>query len=217
MKKRTLIASIVICIIANAAALAETNTYRFVPNQSTVVQTGGFAGVHETYYITGQFQLTVDIGGGTASFDWVDATLSDGPFQHRPSLGLLFNMTELTATTVTATVIEFEGTTANLPGADIHLVLTLTGGSIHLTGEINSPCCDFFEYSLDAAASKVSPGWTYNYFDDFNTDKAKGIATTILFSGRKTLFRHPSLSYITRAAETEELWALPGIKVNRHT
>jgi len=163
----------VVCIIASVSAGAETNTYRFVPNQSTVVQTGGFAGVRETYYITGQFQLTVDIGGGTASFDWVDATLSDGPFRQRPSLGLLFNMTELTATTVTATVIEFEGTTADLPGGDIHLRLNLTPDLIHLTGEINSPCCDFFEYSLDAAASKVSSGWTYNYLDDFSTDKAK--------------------------------------------
>ena len=74
---------------------AETSTYVFLSDQSTVVKTGGFAGVHETYPIEGQFQLTVD--ANAASFDYVDAFLLS-PISSSPpqSLGELFNINLLT-------------------------------------------------------------------------------------------------------------------------
>ena len=76
---------------------AETSTYVFLSDQSTVVKTGGFAGVHETYPIEGQFQLTVDANAGAASFDYVDAFLLS-PISSSPpqSLGELFNINLLT-------------------------------------------------------------------------------------------------------------------------
>ena len=52
---------------------AGMNTYVFLPGQSTMVQTGGIAGVHWTYSVEGLFQLTVDPNEGTASFVHVDA------------------------------------------------------------------------------------------------------------------------------------------------
>ncbi len=197
MKKTMLIASILVAVMAGAPAPAATENYLFLIDQSTVVQTGGFVGVNETYRVTGQFQLTVDFTAQTALFNWVDATLSDGPFRQTPSLGQLFNMTELTATTVSAAQIEFEGTTADGTDADIHLVLSLSPGSIHLTGQITSPCCDFFDYSLDAVAIEVAPGWTYQYFDDFRTAKAKTDSYTHSVFWPKDAFPPPEpyLSY----------------------
>ena len=56
---------------------ADTSIYVFGPDQSMVIKTGGFAGVHETYSITGQFGLSVDSEAGIASFEIVDANLID--------------------------------------------------------------------------------------------------------------------------------------------
>jgi hypothetical protein len=46
-----------ICVFGRPAE-ARTSIYMFVPGQSTVIQTGGIAGVHETYGIEGKFRLT---------------------------------------------------------------------------------------------------------------------------------------------------------------
>jgi len=173
MKKAILTISILLSALATVPASAATANCLFLLDQSTVVQTGGFAGINETHRISGMFSLTVDPALGAASFDWVDATLSESPFLYTRSLGLLFNMTGLAATVVTPTRVEFEGTTTDGTYAQIHLVVTITIGSIHLTGQIKSPCCDLFDYSLDAVAVVVPPGWTYQYFDDFGTDKAQ--------------------------------------------
>ena len=173
MRKTILIASAIISVMASVNSAAETLTYVFLADQSTVVQTGGFAGIHETHIIEGHFQLTVDSGAGSAFFDWVDATLSESPFMYTRSLGMLFNMTRLTGTVVSNTKIEFEGKTADGTHADVQLAVTLAGDSVHLTGQITSPCCDFFDYQLDAIAQRVPVGWTYDYFDDFRTDKAE--------------------------------------------
>ena len=105
--RKMLIISIFLAIMAVAPAWAGTHIYKFLPNKSTVVQTGGFAGVTETYGVSGRFKLTVDLAAQTASFDWVEAVLTDGPFVQDPNLGSLFNMTALTATSVTAGTIVF--------------------------------------------------------------------------------------------------------------
>ena len=89
---------LVICFFG-LQANAETSIYVFVPGQSTVVQTGGFAGVHETYGIEGKFRLTVDFDAGIASFDMVDANLTEPTgFLYSQSLGEIFNMTALAGT-----------------------------------------------------------------------------------------------------------------------
>lgn len=142
-----------------------TNTYLFLTGQSTVVQTGGFAGVHETYPIQGQFQLTVDANVGVASFDTVDANLLNPTgFLSTESLGELFNMTELQGTVVGETLIEFRGKTADDTNTDVSLKLTLTDddGTVQLTGQTIPPAnsADYFVFNMDAVAQKKYSGGT---------------------------------------------------------
>ena len=98
-------------------AEAQTSIYVFGPDQSTVVKTGGFVGLHETYSISGQFRLTADLDSGVASFEKVDANLTDetGSLYDR-SLDGIFNMTALAGTVIDDTTIEFEGKTAGGTG-----------------------------------------------------------------------------------------------------
>lgn len=173
MKKKILIACVVTCLMIGASASGETNTYVILADQSKVVQTGGISGIHETHSIEGRFQLTVDFGAGVASFDWVNATLSESPFLYTRSLGMLFNMTELVGTVVNGTTIEFRGKRTNEPDVDILITVAIMGDRLRLTGEIVPPCCDRFNFDLDAVAQKETGGWVYRYFDDFSTDKAK--------------------------------------------
>ena len=126
--------SLVICLFCRPAE-AQASIYVFDPNQSTVVQTGGFAGVHETYGIEGQFQLSVDFDAGIASFDKVDANLTEpSGFLYTQSLGVLFNMTELVGVVVDNAAIEFRGKTSDGSNTDILVSLAFTGDSAHLTG-----------------------------------------------------------------------------------
>jgi len=151
-----------VCVVS-ASVQADTSIYVFDPDQSTVVQSGGFAGVHETYPIEGQFQLTVDSDAGIASFDQVDANLTEpSGFLYTQSLGVLFNMTELAGTVVNDTAIEFRGKTSDDTDTDIVINLSFTGDSVHLTGETIPPphSADFFYYNLDAVAQKKYGGGT---------------------------------------------------------
>jgi hypothetical protein len=149
-----------ICVFGDPA-FAETSIYVFDPNQSTVIQTGGFAGVHETYGIEGKFQLTVDFDAGIASFDMVDANLTEpSGFLYTQSLGVLFNMTGLAGTIIDDTTIEFEGKTTNGTESDVRLNLSLIDGSAHLIGQITPPpnSADMFLYDLNAVAIRKYAG-----------------------------------------------------------
>jgi hypothetical protein len=145
---------------------AETKTYLFLPDQSTVLQTGGFMGIHETHTVTGRFQLTVDFETGAASFDQVDANLSESPFLYTKSLDVLFNMTGLVGTIISDTVINFMGKTAESYPVDVNLVVTLSENSVQITGGTFPPCCDFFKYDLNAVA--------YEYPQTYYVDAADG-------------------------------------------
>lgn len=157
--KKLVCAGLVTLALAGAArevrASAVTTAYEFLPDQSAVVQTGGFAGIYETHNIEGQFRLTVDLDAGTASFDYVDATLSENLFLYTQSLGVLFNMTELLGSIVSDTEIEFTGLTADGTNTEVFIRLTFVDDSVHLTGEIVPDCCDQFNYNLDAVAVVV--------------------------------------------------------------
>jgi hypothetical protein len=153
MKKSILAFILLLSSLWSVTAAGETNIFTFVPEQSTVVQTGGIAGIHETYSVVGQFQLTVDYDAGNASFDRVDANLTKGStWLYTRDLGVLFNMTELAGTVLNDTTIEFEGRTADGTNVEVHIIVTLTGNSARLIGETRPPCCDFFIYHLDAVA-----------------------------------------------------------------
>jgi len=142
-------------------ASAETSTYAFLSEQSKLVKVGGFAGVHETYPIEGQFRLTVDFDAGVAWFGQVDASLIDeGGLLYERSLGVIFNMAELLGTVVDDTTIDFVGKTADGMESTILLTLILGDDSAHLAGRTVPPpnSADFFIYELDAAASKKYGG-----------------------------------------------------------
>ncbi len=144
-------------------ASAETSIYVFLTEQSKVVKTGGFAGVHETYPIEGQFQLSIDFDAGTAWFGQVNANLIDeSGLLYELSLGELFNMAELLGNVVYETTIEFVGKTADGMESTILLTLTFRDDSVHLTGRTVPPpnSADFFIFEWDAIARKKYGGGT---------------------------------------------------------
>jgi hypothetical protein len=137
------------------AASGETSTYVFVPDQSKVVQTGGIAGVHWTYSIKGQFQLTVNRDAADASFAHVDANATDdSPFKRTLDLNHVFNMTSLVGTVHDDTTISFTGKASD--GSDVRITVTLTDDLAHLIGQTTPPpnSADFFIFSLDAVAQR---------------------------------------------------------------
>jgi hypothetical protein len=159
-------------------AAAATTTYQFQPDPNALRTSGGFTGQGKgSRSIEGRFQLTVDFNAGIASFDQVDATLSDeiwfldyneGPI-YTDSLDVLFHMTELVSTDVNEKTIHFEIRRNNptFPGADILVVVTYMNNSVHLTGGFCEAVYDGFCYHLDAVAILLPK--TY-YVDTVNGD-----------------------------------------------
>ncbi|MCK4887618.1 MAG: right-handed parallel beta-helix repeat-containing protein, partial [Planctomycetes bacterium] len=141
---------------------AGTNTYLFSPSSSSVVRTGGFAGVNETYAIEGQLQLTVDFDAETASFDVVDAYLPDPLGNLHASerdLGELFEMTELVADSVSESGIYFTNYEPGLFGYEIELFLffqdiSSSRGYVTLFGTHSGPCYDCYRYEINATMVK---------------------------------------------------------------
>jgi hypothetical protein len=141
------------------AAGRQTSVYVFQPEQSTILQTGGFAGVHWTYRLEGQFRLTVDGDARTASFDRVDARATDdSPYQRTLDPNEVFHMTGLTGTVVDETSIRFEGKAGD--ESSVLLTLTLTDGTVTLQGQTTPPphSADFFVFALDAVARRAYAG-----------------------------------------------------------
>lgn len=159
----------VLTVIA-ASASGATGIYEFKSDQSRVVQTGGFAGVHETYRVEGRFQLTVDFVAGSAAFDWVDAALSEGPFLHTCDLDALFGMTRLVGSVKDNTTVVFAGPVSS---ERIELTVTLGAEAVHLSGVYEQMVSDGFTFALEAEAVRVNAGWGYCYTDDFSAEKAR--------------------------------------------
>jgi len=131
--------------------------YRFISNQSTLVQTGGFAGVNWTHVVEGHFVIDVDLNAGTAAFLQVDANAMDQDFPDRvldPNTAL--NMTNLTGVIDHNGSIRFSGQAANEVSVDLQIT-TLEQGLIHLTGRTTPPpgSADFFILTLDAHAQRM--------------------------------------------------------------
>ena len=153
---------LVFCAISQPVE-ADTSVYVFNTDQSIVVKTGGFAGVHNTYAITGQFRLNVDSDAGLASFEKVDANmLEPSGFLYTENPDILFNMTELAGTVVDDMIIEFEGKTADGTESDVSLKLSIKNDSAHLTGNTTPPpnSADMFFYDVNAIATKKYAGGT---------------------------------------------------------
>ncbi len=136
-----------------------TSTYQFLPDQSTITQIGGIAGIHRTYTITGTFQLTADFEAGTASFDRVDANaVDDSPERHTLDPNEVFNMTDLAGVIIDRTTIQFEGTAAD--GSTVLITLSFADHAVALKGQTTPPpnSADFFLFTLDAVAQRKYSG-----------------------------------------------------------
>jgi hypothetical protein len=130
-----------------------TSQYTFEPNQSTILQTGGFAGVHWPYRLEGQFELKINYQARTAVFSQVDATAkNDGPPPRTLDPNGVFNMTALAGTVGDDKAITFTGKAAD--NSKVDLTLTFLGSLVHLTGGTTPPAgsADMFIFSLDAWA-----------------------------------------------------------------
>jgi len=141
-----------------------TSRYTFLSDQSTVVQTGGIAGVHRTYVIKGQFQLSIDPiapNAGVALFTHVDANATDdSPYRRTLDPNEVFNMTGLTGTVIGDVIIVFTGKAAD--GSDILIIAILNNDLVYLVGRTFPPAgsADFFIFSLDAVAQRKYGGGT---------------------------------------------------------
>ena len=131
-----------------------TTVYRFIPIESIVTQTGGFAGINELYDVSGSLALQVDGDMGVARFVDVDALLSpESGFLPTTSLGTLFNMEALQSTGVGDKGFRFAGIT--MDEAKVTIEGTFTDVGIRLLGTIRPECCDRFNYDLDGFAVAV--------------------------------------------------------------
>ena len=167
---RLLYAALPAVFCAFSIAQADVISYEFLGYRSTVVQTGGFAGVNITYPIQGEFSLRRDAGGG-AAFEDVDAEL--GPPEFWYSLGELFNMTELAGFVVDETNIIFVGLTqGGIPGVTIRIDVTLQDNLIVLSGELdqNDLANDGFRYKLNAVGRPPGPATLGDTNYDGNID-----------------------------------------------
>ncbi len=134
---------------------AGTSTYVFVRDASTVVQTGGIAGVTKIYLIDGEFQLSVNRVLRKARFVWVHGTAKeDKPAGQTFDLNSVLNLTGLIGDVQLDNSIRFEGKAAD--NSDFILTLTFEDDLCYLKGATTPPAgsADFFVYTLDAVARR---------------------------------------------------------------
>ncbi len=157
-------------------ASAQTNTYVFLPGQSTVVQTGGIAGVHWTYSAEGLFQLTVEPDADTASFAHVDANATDdSPLRRTLDPNEVFGMTTLVGAVLDDTTISFTGKAPD--GSDVLITVNIEDDLAYLVGEtVPAPnTADFFLFSLDAVAQRKYGGGTGGPNDPYQIAMAEDL------------------------------------------
>lgn len=177
---KSLILLLVICLFSIAAdaqynssetmSLPQTGIYVFLSGESTIVKSGGFAGILETYHIEGTFQLSVDSDSITDSFSRVEANLIDeNGLLYERSLGEILKMTELIGTVVNDTKIEFENQNSDDLESAIRLTLILIDDAVHLTGQTIPPpnSADFFIYELKSTVLKKYGGGTGDSNDPY--------------------------------------------------
>ncbi|MBN1127000.1 MAG: hypothetical protein JXA82_18505 [Sedimentisphaerales bacterium] len=155
----------------------ERRIYEFIPAESIVIQTGGFAGIERSYRVVGLFSLAIDWAAETAIFEQVDAWLhpldtlqeTESSFLSTHDLNEIFNLTGLESTKVSPDGIRFEGT-AN-EDTPVVIEATFTDRGIHLVGWATEPCCDRYTYFIDAFAVRLNhPVCRPKLPMDFNND-----------------------------------------------
>ena len=135
------------------APVSVTTVFRFVPELSTLLQAGGFAGVYWPHTIEGQFTLSVDFTAGTASLTEVDAVGTyEGPPARTLNVGEALKMTALAGSVEQDGSIRFTGEGDNETA--IELTLTFKSDSVQIRGNTTPPpnSADFFILEMDAVA-----------------------------------------------------------------
>ena len=130
-----------------------TSAFRFVPELSTLLQTGGFAGVYWPHTIEGRFELSVDFTAGTASFTEVNAVGTyEGPPARTLDVGEALNMAALDGSVEQDGSIRFTGEGNNETA--IELKLTFKSDAVQIRGNTTPPpnSADFFILEMDAVA-----------------------------------------------------------------
>ncbi len=157
----------------SAQSLTVLDQYRFLPRHSTLHVEGGFAG----------FDILADIGGTFsfvnnsifpspqilpfAAFFDVDAVAINptdfGPysFDIDETLNLTGLIGEPLPVAAPFDVIKFHGEDGQ--GARMDLTVIKFGRWLYMNGSNDSPCCDFFDYEIEAIARRTP-------FADFSDD-----------------------------------------------
>ncbi len=166
------------------ASTGEVTFYRFIPDESSVLQSGGFMGIQEIYSVEGTFGLRVNFDQGVARFVEVEALLKpESSFLPNPSLGELFNMENLDSTSVTETSIRFEGMTESYDVAPVVIEGIFGHNGVRLMGTIRPGCCDRFSFDLDGFAVPLEePHCSQRPVMDFTDDCRVDIADFAVFA-----------------------------------
>lgn len=146
-------------------------SYRIVPSQSAVIQTGGFAGTYMEFHVSGTFDLVTGYDPRVAcplclvpyaKVTDVDAwMIPDSPLTYVQDLDRTLNLSGLDGTWDVPSFLHFSG----LEGQDqpIELDAVRYDRSLRMIGASTPGCCDMFQYTVDLYARQVP-------FADFNAD-----------------------------------------------
>jgi hypothetical protein len=139
--------------------------FRFIPSRSTLDVTGGVADIRQKFFTYGKFGLNAGNDRGPhAEFVGVDSWLvPDSPLTFVWHTDRTLNLSGLAGTFAPSdsSQITFQGVDGQ--GAPFNLTAVQRGRLVHLVGENDPPCCDFFKYKFDAMAH-IAP------YADFNLD-----------------------------------------------
>ena len=154
--------------------------YRFIPSHSTLEVTGGFAGIEQTFFPYGTFAIHTSYEDGvscaaigcpppfvaTAKFKldrWDSWLVPDSPLTYVWSTDDTLNLTGLEGRFRFGEPNHMFFRGVDGQGQPFKLMAVQRGRLLHLVGENEPGCCDFFHYKLDAYAH-LAP------YSDFNLD-----------------------------------------------
>jgi len=154
--------------------------YRFIPSHSTLEVTGGFAGIEETFHPFGKFGLVTGYEEGYTCLaigcppapthvpyaEFLDVRswlVPDGPRDFVWNTDETLNLSGLNGTFRMGEPnrLFFRGVDGQ--GQPFRLMAVQRGRLLHIMGENDPGCCDFFKYRFDAFAH-LAP------YADFNLD-----------------------------------------------
>jgi len=150
--------------------------FRFIPSRSTLEVTGGFAGVEQTFFPYGTFDLHSGYRFDPRAFPssylpfakfeldrWESWLVPDSPLAYVLSTDDTLNLSGLNGwfRPEEPNRLFFSGVDGQ--GQPFKLMAVQRGRLLRLVGENDPGCCDFFHYKLDALAH-LSP------YADFNLD-----------------------------------------------